>query len=143
MKNYLIHHGVEGQKWGVQNGPPYPLDKPKYTHKEKKELNKLVKKEKKRRKNANKYKILMDDKEIDSRVKRLENEKKMKSLTNESIMPGKTAVGDFIKKNGSKAITAVAAPTLVFTGMKVAEKYNLELANVYRNILKKMTSPKK
>lgn len=21
----LYHHGVEGQKWGVKNGPPYPL----------------------------------------------------------------------------------------------------------------------
>ena len=23
----LFHHGVKGQKWGVRNGPPYPLDK--------------------------------------------------------------------------------------------------------------------
>lgn len=23
--NYLMHHGREGQKWGVRNGPPYPL----------------------------------------------------------------------------------------------------------------------
>lgn len=23
---YLVHHGVQGQKWGVHNGPPYPLD---------------------------------------------------------------------------------------------------------------------
>lgn len=22
----LIHHGINGQKWGVRNGPPYPLD---------------------------------------------------------------------------------------------------------------------
>lgn len=21
----LVHHGIEGQKWGVRNGPPYPL----------------------------------------------------------------------------------------------------------------------
>lgn len=25
--NTLSHHGVKGQKWGVKNGPPYPLDK--------------------------------------------------------------------------------------------------------------------
>lgn len=25
MKNELFHHGVKGQKWGVKNGPPYPL----------------------------------------------------------------------------------------------------------------------
>ena len=24
--NYLCHHGVKGQKWGVENGPPYPLN---------------------------------------------------------------------------------------------------------------------
>lgn len=23
---YLQHHGILGQKWGKQNGPPYPLD---------------------------------------------------------------------------------------------------------------------
>lgn len=25
--NTLAHHGIKGQKWGVKNGPPYPLDK--------------------------------------------------------------------------------------------------------------------
>lgn len=25
-RNYLVHHGIKGQKWGVRNGPPYPLD---------------------------------------------------------------------------------------------------------------------
>ncbi|MEY8515334.1 hypothetical protein AALC25_00130 [Lachnospiraceae bacterium 29-84] len=23
---FLCHHGVKGQKWGVKNGPPYPID---------------------------------------------------------------------------------------------------------------------
>ncbi len=23
----IFHHGIEGQKWGVRNGPPYPLDR--------------------------------------------------------------------------------------------------------------------
>jgi len=23
----LYHHGIKGQKWGVRNGPPYPLDR--------------------------------------------------------------------------------------------------------------------
>lgn len=25
-KSYLSHHGIKGQKWGVENGPPYPLN---------------------------------------------------------------------------------------------------------------------
>jgi hypothetical protein len=24
-KTWLYHHGVKGQKWGVKNGPPYPI----------------------------------------------------------------------------------------------------------------------
>ena len=26
-QNVLIHHGIEGQKWGKRNGPPYPLSR--------------------------------------------------------------------------------------------------------------------
>ncbi len=26
-KSYISHHGIKGQKWGVQNGPPYPIEK--------------------------------------------------------------------------------------------------------------------
>ena len=25
--NVMAHHGIKGQKWGVRNGPPYPLEK--------------------------------------------------------------------------------------------------------------------
>jgi hypothetical protein len=25
-ESYLSHHGIKGQKWGVENGPPYPLN---------------------------------------------------------------------------------------------------------------------
>lgn len=25
INTYLAHHGVKGQRWGVRNGPPYPL----------------------------------------------------------------------------------------------------------------------
>ena len=32
---YLIHFGIRGQKWGIRNGPPYPLDKDRSTRKEK------------------------------------------------------------------------------------------------------------
>lgn len=24
-KDFLMHYGIKGQKWGVKNGPPYPL----------------------------------------------------------------------------------------------------------------------
>lgn len=33
--NDLYHHGIKGQKWGVRNGPPYPLKQSKVTIKSK------------------------------------------------------------------------------------------------------------
>lgn len=38
MKNELWHHGILGQKWGVMNGPPYPLNGGQYSASEKKEI---------------------------------------------------------------------------------------------------------
>ena len=38
MTNYLVHHGIRGQKWGTRNGPPYPLKGGDYTETEWKAL---------------------------------------------------------------------------------------------------------
>lgn len=40
MESFLAHHGISGQKWGIQNGPPYPLDYSDHTSAEKKNLSK-------------------------------------------------------------------------------------------------------
>ncbi len=46
-EDYLIHHGVQGQKWGKQNGPPYPLNPVKdYSAAEKKANPSLIRKAK-------------------------------------------------------------------------------------------------
>ena len=55
----LYHHGVLGQKWGEQNGPPYPLDSSvstgKSLRKQKKERKRLVKDIKKLAKKHGRY----------------------------------------------------------------------------------------
>lgn len=35
VKTYIAHHGIDGQKWGVRNGPPYPLGYSKHSISEK------------------------------------------------------------------------------------------------------------
>lgn len=35
----LAHHGIEGQKWGVRNGPPYPLKAGDHSPAEKRAMN--------------------------------------------------------------------------------------------------------
>lgn len=48
MSNYLVHYGIQGQKWGVQNGPPYPLSYDKHSRGEKENLPKVVERNSKR-----------------------------------------------------------------------------------------------
>lgn len=53
----LFHHGIEGQKWGVKNGPPYPLDASDHSAAEKKHMGyfarkKAAKEEEKQKKQA-------------------------------------------------------------------------------------------
>ncbi len=33
-QNEIYHHGINGQKWGVRNGPPYPLTSKQYSSSE-------------------------------------------------------------------------------------------------------------
>lgn len=44
--DFLMHHGIKGQKWGVENGPPYPLNPSKdYSKAEQKANAKILAKE--------------------------------------------------------------------------------------------------
>ena len=38
INGYLYHHGIQGQKWGVRNGPPYPLSANAHSAAEKKAM---------------------------------------------------------------------------------------------------------
>lgn len=57
----LYHHGIEGQRWGKRNGPPYPLSYKSKSSSEKKYSRKAV---------LNNAKKLSDE-ELKARTKRL------------------------------------------------------------------------
>lgn len=71
VDDFLVHHGVDGQKWGVKHGPPYPLDR---TEKNSKTIDKLNKRKAGQGKVADNYrkkKIKTIEKRIDKLNKKI------------------------------------------------------------------------
>lgn len=94
---YIEHHGVKGMKWGVRKdrGSKQPR-RPK-----KESAARRV------REQALARRRTLSQKDLDSLVKRLEQEKKLKTLLNEDLNPGRTFVKNSLKTSGGKIITAV------------------------------------
>ena len=64
-RGYLSHHGIKGQKWGEQNGPPYPLSA---------RLHNMVTKGKAVRAEKRREKILHDPKKLKKHSKEFTKE---------------------------------------------------------------------
>jgi len=65
--DYLMHHGIMGQKWGKKNGPPYPLDEAVSTGK--------------RLKKAEQYRT----KQIESKTREVERSKTLAAKSNDVV----------------------------------------------------------
>ena len=77
--NELYHHGIDGQRWGVKHGPPYPLDRADH--------NKVVEKSKKATEkrhlsytSSRKYAKRMTDKDLNDTIDRLQREETYRRL---------------------------------------------------------------
>lgn len=103
----LEHHGIDGQKWGVRNGPPYPLERQKGS--------KLSSKQKARILQEN-----LDDldiKDIEILLKRIELEEKINKLSAEEKKQGNGMVKSILSSAG-KQIVSVAVPAVTLYAFK-------------------------
>lgn len=101
---YLAHHGVQGQHWGVQNGPPYPLDRSISTGSRLKDTSGTKKKKNVLNKDlkdvANNYKIKKIKKQQQEEARKLKVEKAKTKL-----LETRQKVKEEQKKNGSDSET--------------------------------------
>lgn len=151
MKNYLVHHGVKEQKWGVKNGPPYPLDASQVPAEQRKANPKIYsdkKEDSNKKKNSNhpnyskrrfsrKEIRNMSDQDLRKLVDRRYKEKEYYEVTrsvNEMSNPVKAAIAQGLREAGKNAIRDVSKEVFVWAGQKViglilsqnGKKYNKE-----------------
>ena len=99
VDDFLAHYGVKGMKWGVKRGVVNPR-------------NQRTKKEvtvRNNRKDALKRRQVLSDKNLDQLVKRLEQEKKLKTLLDDDLAPGRTATKKLLANAGTKVAAGVLA----------------------------------
>lgn len=101
-RGYLSHHGIKGQKWGEQNGPPYPLST---------RVHNMVVKGRQKRAEKRRQKILHDPKKLTKHATEFSKEEidaavaKIDSINNakKRIEPSKRAIRKQTQKIAKEA----------------------------------------
>lgn len=121
MKNYLVHHGINGMHWGVRNGPPYPLQPGSHSASERKagwrqSLNKD------NQKSSSNNSVKRSNKDL---IKRSLNK-----IQNEEI----SGISPELVALGVEAAVAIAMFTVpLIIKRKTVKKNNQELDEMYEN----------
>ena len=130
--DYLAHHGIKGQKWGVRR-----FQNPDGTRTEEGKKRYQVNDEqvKEQRKMDMKNRRNLSDADLRKRIERFKLEKELKSLTEDDLTPGKKMAKDILKQVGTKTIATVATGAVLYGAKAVISKnFNVqEFANAVYN----------
>lgn len=126
MADILVHYGIKGMKWGVRR---YQNKDGSLTSAGK--TRERTKNEKRERSERSKNRRTASLEELTKQISRLETEKKLKSLTNEDIRPGRTMVAKILKSGGEKVLSGVVAGSMAYAvRYALTKEFNLkEFAN--------------
>ena len=136
---YLAHYGVKGMKWGVRkdrSGNSGRRISSKTSAKISKSMTKRKAKAAKGSRSAtNKNRRELSDAELTAMIGRLEKEKKLKTLLDNDVAPGRTFVRTVMTDAGKQALTTVAKGTMIY-GVSAALTKNFSAKELGRVIVK-------
>ncbi len=121
ISNELYHHGRLHQKWGVRNGPPYPLDSSATKGYASKQKSKKGIAEKHKLSTA-KERHNMSEAELDKRIKRQQKETELKKLEKSNRNDGQIYTEEVLKDIGKRVITTAAVGALLYAGKAIVTK---------------------
>lgn len=131
MEDRIFHYGIDGQKWGVRHGPPYPLSRKKT--KEMKKEEKIVSKGRQTKAEAlskkDKAKLLLqksDDMSTDELRKALERiklEEEIKNFSKDDTKSGKKNTENILKTSGNQVLTTILAGVGTYAAAKIIGYY--------------------
>lgn len=112
--NYLAHHGIKGQKWGIRrfqnlDGTRTPLGK-KRERNNQVDHDKLVKST--NSKELYKNRKQLSDKELQDRLNRLRNEQALEQMANARKHKGKQAAKQILADSGKEIAKEIAKTTM-------------------------------
>lgn len=111
-EDFLEHYGVKGMKWGVRR-TQQQLARASSNRKAARDPNTPEGAERARRKAALQARRTLDQGELDALVKRLETEKKLKSLVEDDLSAGKKATKMILSDTGKQVARQVVAGVAV------------------------------
>lgn len=125
--NELYHHGIKGMHWGVRR-----FQNPDGTltaagkRREQVSSDRAVRKEVKEQRLWNaKNASQLSDKELTDQILRLQREKQLKDLTNQSVAPGRKRVKDFLARHGDLALSAaITAGVTIAVNKQVKDRFD-------------------
>ncbi|MEY8515337.1 hypothetical protein AALC25_00145 [Lachnospiraceae bacterium 29-84] len=121
--NKLQHYGIPNMKWGVRNGPPYPIVRKGVRRSAKEEAADQKKKEARKKDVLNRRSL--SDAELKRKIERIRMEKTLKELTNEDIAPGRSAVMKILSSSGKKVAGSLVTGAILY-GVKAAMTGNFD-----------------
>lgn len=127
--NTIAHWGVKGMKWGVRRSRK---ERTSDSRSQKRANKNALASTRERRRNDIKNRRKLSDKSLEAKIKRLESEKKLKSLMEEDVSPGRSFIKRVLTKSGESAANKIVSGAMLYAVKAAGEgKFDFKEATKY------------